>query len=76
MQGRPRHALTRALGKAIHLYGSPCCNFLAVIDGMEMGRTNRYSGTRDRSKVHPAAVMLGVYRGLLDGAARARLAEP
>jgi phytoene/squalene synthetase len=33
---RPRHALTRALGKAIHLYGLPCCDFLAVIDGMEM----------------------------------------
>jgi hypothetical protein len=48
--GRPRHALTRALGKAIHLYG-------------------------DRSKVHPAGVMLGVNRGLLDEL-RARLAEP
>jgi phytoene synthase len=34
--GRPRQPLTRALGKAVHLYGLPCCDFLAVIDGMEM----------------------------------------
>ena len=34
--GRPRHAVTRALNKAIHLYGLRCEDFLAIIDGMEM----------------------------------------
>ncbi len=34
--GRPRQAITRALSKAVHLYGLPCRDFLAVIDGMEM----------------------------------------
>jgi len=34
--GRPRHAVTRRLGEAVHLYGLRCGDFLAVIDGMEM----------------------------------------
>lgn len=34
--GRPRHAVTRALGEAVHLYGLRCADFLAVIDGVEM----------------------------------------
>lgn len=34
--GRPRHAVTRALSKAVHLYGLRSADFLAVIDGMEM----------------------------------------
>ena len=34
--GRPRHAVTRALSEAVHLYGLRSADFLAVIDGMEM----------------------------------------
>src|SRR5215469_5045605 len=34
--GRPRHAVTIALTKAIHLYGLRCHDFLAIIDGAEM----------------------------------------
>jgi len=34
--GRPRHAVTRGLSEAIHLYGLRCDDFLAIIDGMEM----------------------------------------
>jgi squalene synthase HpnD len=34
--GRPRHAVTLGLDKAIHLYGLRCQDFLAVIDGAEM----------------------------------------
>jgi squalene synthase HpnD len=34
--GRPRHAVTCSLNKAIHLYGLRCDDFLAIIDGMEM----------------------------------------
>src|SRR6516164_3265560 len=34
--GRPRHAVTRGLNEAIHLYGLRCDDFLAIIDGMEM----------------------------------------
>jgi squalene synthase HpnD len=34
--GRPRHAVTRDLSEAIHLYGLRSADFLAVIDGMEM----------------------------------------
>ena len=35
-EGRPRHAVTLGLNKAIHLYGLRCDDFLAIIDGMEM----------------------------------------
>jgi phytoene synthase len=35
--GRPRHAVTRGLSQAVHLYGLRSADFLAVIDGMEMG---------------------------------------
>jgi squalene synthase HpnD len=34
--GRPQHAVTRGLNKAIHLYSLRCDDFLAIIDGMEM----------------------------------------
>jgi squalene synthase HpnD len=34
--GRPRHAVTLGLNKAIHLYGLRCEDFLAIIDGVEM----------------------------------------
>ena len=34
--GRPRHAVSIGLNKAIHLYGLRCDDFLAIIDGMEM----------------------------------------
>ncbi len=34
--GRPRHAVTRGLSEAVHLYGLHSDDFLAVIDGMEM----------------------------------------
>jgi phytoene synthase len=34
--GRPQHAVTRGLNKAIHLYGLRCDDFLAIIDGMGM----------------------------------------
>jgi squalene synthase HpnD len=34
--GRPRHAVTLGLNKAIHLYGLRCDDFLAIIDGAEM----------------------------------------
>ena len=34
--GRPRHAVTLGLNKAIHAYGLRCHDFLAVIDGAEM----------------------------------------
>jgi phytoene synthase len=34
--GRPHHAVTRALNEAVRLYGLPCHDFLAIIDGMEM----------------------------------------
>jgi phytoene synthase len=34
--GRPRHAVTLGLNKAIHLYGLRCDDFLAIIDGVEM----------------------------------------
>jgi phytoene synthase len=34
--GRPRHAPTIALTKAIHLYDLRCHDFLAIIDGAEM----------------------------------------
>ena len=34
--GRPRHAVARRLGEAVHFYGLRCGDFLAVIDGLEM----------------------------------------
>ena len=34
--GRPRHAVSRGLNKAIHRYGLRCDDFLAIIGGMEM----------------------------------------
>jgi squalene synthase HpnD len=34
--GRPRHAVTLGLHKAIHIYGLRCHDFLAIIDGGEM----------------------------------------
>jgi phytoene synthase len=34
--GRPRHAVTLGLNKAIHVYGLRCHDFLAIIDGAEM----------------------------------------
>lgn len=34
--GRPRHAITRALSQAVHLYGLRSADFLAVVDGVEM----------------------------------------
>jgi squalene synthase HpnD len=34
--GRPQHAVTRALGEAVRLYGLKCHDFLAIIDGMEI----------------------------------------
>ena len=34
--GRPRHAVTRGLNEAIHLYGLRCDDFLAIINGTEM----------------------------------------
>jgi phytoene synthase len=34
--GRPRHGVTLGLNKAIHDYGLPCHDFLAIIDGAEM----------------------------------------
>jgi squalene synthase HpnD len=33
--GRPRNAVTVGLHKAVHLYGLPCHDFLAIIDGMQ-----------------------------------------
>ena len=35
--GRPRQAVTRALSAPVRLYRLPCHDFLAVIDGIEMG---------------------------------------
>jgi phytoene synthase len=34
--GRPRHAVSIGLNKAIHLYGLRCDDFLAIIDGVDM----------------------------------------
>jgi len=34
--GRPQHAMTLGLNKAIHVYGLRCQDFLAIIDGAEM----------------------------------------
>src|SRR5205085_6897029 len=36
-EGRPRHVVTRGLTEAIHRYSLRCDDFLAVIDGVEMG---------------------------------------
>src|SRR5207244_2121232 len=35
-EGRARHAVTRGLSDAIHLYDLPCGDFLAIIDGGEV----------------------------------------
>jgi hypothetical protein len=36
-EGRPQHVVTRGLNEAVHRYSLRCDDFLAIIDGVEMG---------------------------------------
>ena len=61
--GRPHHAVTRALNEAVRLYGLPCRDFLAIIDGMEMdARTEIRAPTLDDLDLYCQRVAVSVGR--------------
>jgi squalene synthase HpnD len=62
--GRLRHIVTRALHEPVHRYGLRCADFLAVIDGMEMGaRRDIRAPSLDELDLYCARVAMAV--GLL-----------